>query len=76
VEYTVQAPFVLFFLFAVSNDIIAIIIITTFMQGIYNYMPEANRVSRIYSVTANLWLQYMVHVMLFHVKCSGPPATR
>jgi hypothetical protein len=37
------------------------------MQGIYNYTPETNRVSRVYSVAAVLWLQYMVPVMLFPV---------
>jgi len=35
------------------------------MQCIYNYIPETNRVSRIYSFAAILYLQFMVHVMLF-----------
>jgi membrane-associated HD superfamily phosphohydrolase len=42
-----------------------IIIIITFIQGIYNYMPETNHVSRIYSVAAVLYLQFLLHVMLF-----------
>ena len=33
--------------------------------GIYNYMPGANHVARVYKVTAILWLQCVVHVMLF-----------
>jgi len=32
-------------------------IITTFMHGIYNYMPETNNVSTVYSVRA---VQYTV----------------
>jgi len=35
------------------------------MHGIYNYLPEINHVSRVYSVAAVLYLQFMVHVMLF-----------
>ena len=35
------------------------------MLGIYNYIPETKNVSRVYSVAAILWLQFMVHVMQF-----------
>jgi hypothetical protein len=35
------------------------------MQGIYNYMPVASHVSRIYNVATVLWLSYTVHAMLF-----------
>jgi hypothetical protein len=35
------------------------------MQGIYNYIPKTNHVSRVYNVAAILCLQYMVHTMLF-----------
>ena len=48
--------------------IIIIIIITlviTFMQGVYNYIPETNHVSRVYSVADVLYLQFVLHVMLF-----------
>jgi len=34
------------------------------MQGIYNYTPKTNNVSREYSVTAVLYLQFVLHVML------------
>ena len=45
--------------------IIIIILVITFMQGIYNYIPETNRPSRVYSVAAVLYLQFALHVMLF-----------
>jgi len=35
------------------------------MQGIYNYIPETNHVSTVYSVAAVLYLQSVLHVMLF-----------
>jgi hypothetical protein len=37
------------------------------MQGIYNYVPETDRISRLCNDAAILWLQLMVHVM-FHGK--------
>jgi hypothetical protein len=43
-----------------------IILVITFMQGIYNYIPETNHVSRVYSVAGVLYLQFVLHVMLFH----------
>jgi len=48
-----------------KNGIITIILFNTFMQGIYNYIPETNHVSRVYSVAAVLHLQFVPHVMLF-----------
>ena len=47
--------------------IIVIIIVITFMQGIYNYEPETNRVSRVYCVAAVLYLQVVLCVMLLHM---------
>jgi len=44
---------------------IIIILVITFMNGIYNYVPETNHVSRVYSVAAVLYLQFVLHVMLF-----------
>jgi len=35
------------------------------MQGIYNCTPETNRVSRVYSAAVVLYLQFVLHVMLF-----------
>jgi len=40
---------------------------TTFMQCIYNCIPETNRVSRVYSVAAVMYLQFMLRVMLFSI---------
>jgi len=45
--------------------IIIIILVITFMQSIYNYIPETNHVSRVYRVAAVLYLQFVLHVMLF-----------
>ena len=33
------------------------------MQGIYNYIPETNHATRVQSVAAILYLQFMVHVL-------------
>jgi hypothetical protein len=46
--------------------IIIIILVITFLQGIYNYVPETNHLSRVYSVAAVLYLQFVLHVTLFH----------
>jgi len=35
------------------------------MQGIYNYTPETNHVSRVYSAAAVLYLQFVLDEMLF-----------
>jgi len=35
------------------------------MQGIYNYIPETNHVYTVYSIAAVLYLQSVLHVMLF-----------
>ena len=35
------------------------------MQGTDNYIPETNHVSRVYTVAAVLYLQFVLHVMLF-----------
>ena len=51
-----------------TADSTIIIIIITFViasvQVIYNYIPETNHVSRVYSVAAVLYLQFVLHVML------------
>ena len=33
--------------------------------GIYNYIPDTNRVSRVYNIAAVLYLQSVLHVILF-----------
>jgi len=35
------------------------------MQGIYNYVPETDTVSRVYSVAADLYLQFLLRALLF-----------
>ena len=45
--------------------IIITILVITSMQGIYNYMPEKNHVSTVYSVADVQYLQSVLHVMLF-----------
>ena len=47
----------------VISVIIIIVIVTNFMQGIYNYIPETNLVSTVYSVAAVLYLQFILDVM-------------
>jgi len=36
-----------------------------FMRGIYNYITETYRVSIVYSVSAVLYTQFVLHVLLF-----------
>jgi hypothetical protein len=45
--------------------IIIIILVITSMQGIYNYIPETNHISRVISIAAVLYLQFVLRVMLF-----------
>jgi hypothetical protein len=47
-----------------SIPIIIIIIIISFMQGTYTYIPETNDVPRKYSVAAILLFLFMVHTSL------------
>lgn len=35
------------------------------MQGVHNYVPEINRVSRVYIAAAVLYKQFVLYVMLF-----------
>ena len=43
--------------------IIIVVVVMTFMQRIYNYIPETNNVSRIYNVAAVLYLQFVLYLM-------------
>jgi len=49
--------------FVFTTDTIVIPIIT-FRQSIYNYIPETNHVSTVYSVAAVQYSQSVLHVML------------
>ena len=44
---------------------IIIILVILFMQGIYNYIPDTNHVYTVYSAAAVLYLQSVLHLMLF-----------
>jgi len=37
------------------------------MKDIYNYIPETNHVSRVFSVAIILYLPFISHVILFHL---------
>jgi hypothetical protein len=50
-----------------NNVLLLLLLFITFMQGIYNYIPETNHVSRAYSVATMLYLQFMVHVIFSHM---------
>jgi hypothetical protein len=45
------------------HPLLLLLLFIIFMQGIYNYIPETNNVSRVYNVTAILWIQFMVHII-------------
>ena len=45
------------------QTLIVVIIIIIFIQGIYNYLTKTNYISRVYSVEAVLYLQFVLHVM-------------
>ena len=48
---------------------VAIILLLLYLLsplGIYNYIPETNHVSMVYSVASVLYLQFVLHVTLFH----------
>jgi ABC-type amino acid transport system permease subunit len=46
-------------------DINIIILVITLMQGTNHYVNETNHVSKVYSVAAVLYLELVLHVMLF-----------
>jgi hypothetical protein len=50
-------------------NFIIIIIVISFMQGIYTYIPETDHVPREYSVAAILPLLFMVPISL--ISCVG-----
>jgi hypothetical protein len=45
--------------------LLLLLLLITFMRGIYNYIPETTHVSMVFSVAAVLYLQSVLHVMLF-----------
>jgi uncharacterized protein YpmB len=45
--------------------IIILILVMALLQDTYNYTPETNHVDWVHSVTAVLYLQFVLHVTLF-----------
>jgi len=80
-EYSVAAILLLLFMVLISlvlvlsrlyfyistfrSIIIIIILLSTFIQGTHNYITVTNHVYRVYSFAAVLYLQFVLHVMLF-----------
>ena len=67
--YIVMHDSLLLFVIIISSS--SIIIIITVMQGIFNYIPETNNISRVYSVAAVLYfpcyLSYW-HISTFPIR--------
>ena len=50
------------FIVVVVVVVVVVVAVVTFMQCIYNYVPEeANHVCRVYNVAAILWSQLISH---------------
>jgi hypothetical protein len=47
--------------------LLLLLLFITFMQIVYNYIPETHHVSRVHTLAAILWLQFVVRVMLLAV---------
>ena len=47
----------------VSGDVLLLLLLL--IQGIYNYMPETNHVTRVCNVASLIRLQYLLYVRLF-----------
>ena len=45
--------------------VVVVVLVIACMQGIYNYIPATNHACRVYSFGAVLYLQFVLHVMLF-----------
>ena len=54
---------VLLILIIIIIIVVVAVLVIPFMQGIYNYIPDTNHVSTVYSVAAVLYLQFVLHVM-------------
>jgi len=50
------------------SRIFIIILVITFIHGIYKFIPETNHVSRVYGVTTVLYLK---HVLCFYISTFG-----
>jgi len=57
--------FVITIIIIVIIIVIVIVIVMFSMQGIYNHIPETHHVPRVYNIADILYLQFVIHVMLF-----------
>ena len=48
-----------------SNNKILLLFFVTSIQDVYNYIPEINHVSRVYSDAVMFWIQFILRVMIF-----------
>jgi len=69
-----MVPVILFPMFNICNFTLIIselllLFFTTFTQGICNYMPEINHVSRVHSCNYSLYTIYGTCNIISHVKC-------
>ena len=48
-----------------NNNNNNLLLVVTIKQGTHNYVPETSHVPTVYTVAAVLWLQSVLHVMLF-----------
>lgn len=44
---------------------VLLLLFVIFMQGMYAYIPETNRFTRVYNAAPVLWLLLLLHFMLF-----------
>ena len=49
----------------ISSSVITVITTITVRQDIYNYIPETNNISGVYSVAAVLYSKFVVHTVQF-----------
>ena len=71
IYYLISLPFVYFltsfFLVHIIIINLLLLLFITFIHCIYNYIPETNHVFRVRNVSAILYLQFNVYVMLFSI---------
>ena len=64
----IKISFILvYFLLPLLLLLLLLLLFITFMQDVSNYISETNHVSRVCNVAASLYLQFMIHVILFPI---------
>jgi hypothetical protein len=64
-QILVVCSHMLSFIIIIIVVVVILVIHVTFMQGIYNYVPETKHISRVCNITAVLYLQFGLHATLF-----------